>query len=471
MRAVRLIRLRLEVTVDHAHVHGDAFPPTRIARVPRLCLTGFLVLVALLTVWGLVALWPHGDPKVTSAGADFAAPGVTFPRAVVVAQSEPCPVASPEATASADGTAVPGDVGDAAGAAPPAPQGSCGQLTVRLESGPDAGHRVAVYAPSEVLRAGLEPGDRVELMKVPDIPGAPTSGGLEQAGYNAYSFVGIERGTPLWVLVSAFAVLVVIVARWRGVRSLLGLVIAGVVILQFMLPSLLVGNSAVPVAVVGSVAIMYLVLYLAHGVSMRTSAALAGTIFGVAATAIIGELAVRATHLTGVGDENAGFLQAFVGNISLQGLLTCGIIIAGLGVLNDVTITQASAVWELRAAGATSGLRDLFTRGMRIGRDHLASTVYTIVFAYVGTAVPVLLLISLYRQPLADLLTSEDLTAEIVRTVASAIGLVLAIPLTTLIAVAVIGPHASPNGAKPPSRQNPGQPRERPPARSSSGRR
>jgi uncharacterized membrane protein len=322
-------------------------------------------------------------------------------------------------------------------------QGNCGQLTARLESGGDAGHLVAVNAPAEVLRAGLEPGDRVELMKVPDPPGTPPAGSLEVAGHNAYSFVGIERGTPLWLLASLFVLLVVVVARWRGVRSVLGLVIAGVVILQFMLPSLLVGNSAVPVAVVGSVAIMYLVLYLAHGVSMRTSVALAGTVFGVAATAVVGELAVRATHLTGVGDENAGFLQAFVGNISLQGLLTCGIIIAGLGVLNDVTITQASAVWELRAAGATSGLRDLFTRGMRIGRDHLASTVYTIVFAYVGTAVPVMLLIALYRQPLSELLTSEDLTAEIVRTLASAIGLVLAIPLTTAIAVAVIGPHTN----------------------------
>ncbi|WP_343985883.1 YibE/F family protein, partial [Terrabacter terrae] len=176
-------------------------------------------------------------------------------------------------------------------------------------------------------------------MKVSPAPGAPSGGSLEVAGRNSYSFLGIERPTPLWILAAVFIILVVVVARWRGIRALLGLLIAGAVILKFMLPSLLAGNSAVPVAVVGSLGIMYLVLYLAHGVSMRTSAALAGTIFGVAATAGIGELAVRAAHLTGVGDENAGILQALVGNISLQGLLTCGIIIAGLGVLNDVTIT------------------------------------------------------------------------------------------------------------------------------------
>jgi uncharacterized membrane protein len=477
-----------ELIVVHEHGTLEAGPEAQdpenrspaapVARLPRLCLIAFLVVVALVTGWGLVQLWPHGEPKVTSAGTDFAAPGVTFPRAQVVSQSAPCPVTPTDATLGGDDIAVPGSGSDGSGAAPltapgaaatPGPSGaaaSCGQLTVQLESGSGAGHRVSVYVPPEVLRAGLQPGDRVELMKVPDYPGAAPSAGSsassvssagaalagspDAAGYSPYSFVGIERGTPLWVLVAVFLALVALVARWRGVRSVLGLVVAGVVILQFVLPSLLVGNPAVPVAVVGSVAIMYLVLYLAHGVSLRTSTALAGTVFGVAATALVGELAVRATHLTGVGDENAGFLQAFIGNISLQGLLTCGIIIAGLGVLNDVTITQASAVWELRAAGATSGLRDLFARAMRIGRDHLASTVYTIVFAYVGTAVPVMLLIALYRQPIGDLLTSEDLTAEIVRTLASAIGLILAIPLTTAVAVAVIGPHSS-TGRRPSS--------------------
>lgn len=433
--------------MGHTHALDSGTAESRVALLPRLCLTAFVVLVALLTVSGFVFLWPHGDAKVTGANTSYAAPGVTMPRGVVVSQSAPCPVQNASGDVALTGpgsSAAPGDPAAVDGAgvgAPPAPA-DCGQLRVRLETGSDHGRDVAVYVPPEVLRAGLKPGDRVALMKVPPAPGAPAGGSLEVAGRNSYSFLGIERQTPLWVLAALFIVLVVVVARWRGIRALLGLLIAGAVILKFVLPSLLEGHSAVPVAVVGSIGIMYLVLYLAHGVSMRTSAALAGTIFGVAATAGIGELAVRAAHLTGVGDENAGMLQALVGNVSLQGLLTCGIIIAGLGVLNDVTITQASAVWELRAAGATSGLRDLFTRSMRIGRDHLASTVYTIVFAYVGTAVPVLLLIAMYQQPLADLLLSEDLTAEIVRTLASAIGLVLAIPLTTAVAVAVIGPHA-----------------------------
>jgi uncharacterized membrane protein len=131
-------------------------------------------------------------------------------------------------------------------------------------------------------------------------------------------------------------------------------------------------------------------------------------------------------------------LSGFFGNVSFQGLLTCAVIIAGLGVLNDVTITQASAVWELRSAAPEMSRRALFGSGMRIGRDHIASTIYTIVFAYAGAALSVLLLLFLYDRPLLDLLSTEAIAEEVTRTLASAIGLVLAVPATTAIAVAVV---------------------------------
>ena len=128
-----------------------------------------------------------------------------------------------------------------------------------------------------------------------------------------------------------------------------------------------------------------------------------------------------------------------------QELLTCAIIVAGLGVLIDVSITQSSAVWELRAAAPSLGRRELFRSGMRIGRDHIASTIYTIVFAYAGAALPVLLLLFLYERPVLDLLQTESMSEEIVRTLASAIGLVLAVPVTTAIAALTVG------GAKAPA--------------------
>ena len=212
--------------------------------------------------------------------------------------------------------------------------------------------------------------------------------------------------------------------------------------MKFMLPALLSGSSGMAVSLVGSAAIMFVVLYLAHGPSARTSAALGGTLLGVGVTALVGQLAINGANLSGFGDEGAAMLSAFAGSLSFQGIYTCALVVAGLGVLNDVTITQSSAVWELREAGPQLTRRELFTSGMRIGRDHIASTIYTIVFAYAGSALAVLMLLSLYDRPLFDVLTSETLAEEIVRTLASGIGLVLAVPITTAIAVATVaGPE------------------------------
>ena len=236
---------------------------------------------------------------------------------------------------------------------------------------------------------------------------------------------------------------VALVARLRGLLALVGLGFGALVLVKFMLPALLAGESGLAVALVGSAAIMYVVLYLAHGLSLRTSAALAGTLVGIGITAVIGLTAVRAQRLSGVGDESGALLTSIVSHVSFQGLLTCALIIAGLGVLNDVTITQASSVWELRAASPEMPHRQLFTSAMRIGRDHIASTIYTIVFAYAGTALSVLLLLFVYDRPLIDLLSSEDIAEEVTRTLSSAIGLVLAVPVTTAIAVATVAPRRS----------------------------
>jgi uncharacterized membrane protein len=236
-----------------------------------------------------------------------------------------------------------------------------------------------------------------------------------------------------------------VVARWRGVLALVGLGFGGAVILMFMLPALLDGSSGTWVALVGSSAIMIVVLYLAHGVSMRTSTALIGTLLGVAVTAALGVAGISAARLTGISDDDGAALASVVRTLDPHQLLTAAIIVAGLGVLNDVTITQSSAVWELRAASPGLTRAQLFSSGMRIGRDHIASTIYTIVFAYAGTALPVLLLMSLYERPAFELMQQEGLAEEIIRTLSSAIGLVLAVPITTaLAALTVAGPPGRP---------------------------
>lgn len=369
--------------------------------VTRILLVG-LALAALATIVGLVVLWPSGDRPASP----YAAEGVTYPRAEVVRVGEPCPVITP------------GTGGDY-------PEG-CDRVAVRLVE--DPGVEATVAVPPGTVDGALDVGDRVMVASVPQEEGTQ------------YAWVGVDRTTPIAVMTAAFVLIVGLIARLRGLLALLGLVLAGGVVGYFMLPALLTGESGLLVALVGSSAIMFMVLYLAHGVSVRTSTALAGTLFGLLVTAALGLVAIDAARLTGLGDESALNLRLNATALDFRGLLTCAVIVAGLGVLNDVTITQSSAVWELRSAAPEMTRARIFASGMRIGRDHIASTIYTIVFAYAGTALAALLLIALYDRPLLDVLSDELISEEIIRTLASAIGLVLAVPVTTAIAAATVAP-------------------------------
>ena len=393
----------------HAHAHRaqDDLDDVEVHRLPRTVLLAALALAAVATVVGLVALWPDGARvDELRSSARFTAPGTTFPDAVVDRVEPPC------------------EQDAATGGAGTGERARCGRIHASVASGPDEGTLVRVDVPPQVSESGLSAGDRIRLLAPHVAAGDPP----------VFSYFGTERSGSLWLLALAFAVVVVAVARLRGVFAILGLAFSGLVLWKFVLPALLVGESGLLVALVASAAIMFVVLYTTHGFSIRTSAALAGALAGVAITAAIAILSVRSTHLTGVDDESGGVLFGHVGDISFQGLLTCAIIIAGLGVLNDVTITQASAVWELRGAAPDLSRRTVFARGMRIGRDHIASTIYTIVFAYAGTALTVLLVIQLYDRSLVDLLVTEEIGQEVVRALVSSIGLVLAVPLTTAIA-------------------------------------
>jgi uncharacterized membrane protein len=415
------------------------------SRRARLTLLVFLAVMGVLTIAGAVVLWPSGDPPSLPSSARYAAPGVTFPRGVVTAVLPACPAATvdPGPGSAATPSPAPTDVTDSGrGSAPAAGTPACGKVTATVQDGAGAGQSVTIDAPTEALQAGLQVGDRIVLLRLPD--NARVQGAILDS---PYSYAGIDRATPLWLLAAGFVVAVVMVGRLRGLAALVSLVVGGVVLLGFVAPALLDGHSALLVAVVGSLLIMYVVLYLTHGLAWRTSTALAGTIVGVLLMAGAGQIGVAATRLTGVSDDAGGTLQALAGAVSLHDLVTCGIIIGGLGALNDITITQASAAWELSGAASRLDRRPLFLHTMRIGRDHLASTVYTLVFAYVGGAMPVLLLVTMLDRPWGDVLTSEDVATEIVRTICSAAGLLLAMPITTAIAVlAVDDAGPSPSG-------------------------
>ena len=402
--------------MGHSHGHSHASPPIDVDDVPvptrsRAVLVACLVAVGVATVIGLIALWPdQGNVDKIGAGVDYAAPGVTFPHAEILSVDPSCPE---EYTAS--------DPNDAT-------QPACLLLHARITTGATEGDLVDVPLQGAITAADLGVGDSVQLLRTPGGDGEPAG----------YSFQGIDRAGPLGWYALAFVVVVALVARLRGLLALVGLGISGLVITRFMLPALLTGEPGVAVALVTGSAIMYVVLYLAHGISIRTSTALAGTLGGIAMTAALAEGAVRTSHLSGVSDETGQLLSGYVGGLDFPSLLMAAIVIAGLGVLNDVTITQSSAVWELRAAAPDHSRLELFRSAMRIGRDHIASTIYTIVFAYAGAALSVLLLLYLYKLPLLDLLGTEDIATEVARTLCSAIGLVLAVPLTTAIAASTV---------------------------------
>jgi uncharacterized membrane protein len=367
-------------------------------------LLAVVVPLALATVVGVIALWPRGDsPADRRLDTSYSAPGGTLMRAKAEKLTTyPCSSAE--------------DPG----------QGhiQCVRATVR----PPTGKPVQVDLPPNINRAGVQVGDELVLLHVKI--------GDEQADY--YAFVDFVRSSPMALLAIVYAIVVIAVARLRGLRALIGLGFAYVILATFMLPGLLEGESPLFVGLFGSSAIMFVVLYLAHGFSARTTTALLGTLFGLIVTAVIGVWATGATQLTGLSSEDGMTLLSSTEGLNMSHIVLCGIIIAGLGVLNDVTITQSSAVWELHELSPDLPARRLFAGAMRIGRDHIASTVYTIAFAYAGAALPILLLISLYERPMLTALTSGELAEEVVRTLVGSIGLVLAIPITTLVAVAVV---------------------------------
>lgn len=421
-----------ETAHSHAHVPSRAVATFRLTRVITLLV---LIAVAGATAIGLAVLWPdYAKVAEVAASTQFASQSLELEQGEVLSVGDDCsPFAGGNAAGDA-GTASEDAEGSGVIDDTTAALGACLAVSVGVRSGPDAGHVVEIPVRGALANSGLRSGDRVELVAS---PGAGAGYGITQV----YNVSGIFRNLPLALLAIAFAAVVIFVGRLRGLLALVALGISGAVLLAFVLPALVAGGPGLLIGVVGSCAIMFAILYLVHGPNMRTTAALIGTLFGILIMAGISLLSVQVTRLSGIGDEASGLLSALESPIDFRGLLSCSIIIAGLGVLNDVTITQASSVWELRAAAPDMPRSEIYARAMRIGRDHIASTVYTVVFAYVGAALSVLILIYLYNRPLLSLLTQEDIAIEIVRTLCGSIGLVLAVPITTWVAALFAAPH------------------------------
>lgn len=246
----------------------------------------------------------------------------------------------------------------------------------------------------------------------------------------------IRRAPLLWLFI-IFAALTILIGRKRGVASLVGLGISFLVIFYFIFPKILSGNDPVFIAILGSLLIVPTTFYLSHGFNRKTTTAIVGTVIAIIITGVLSGIFVEAAKLTGFVSEEAGFLQVLKdGVVNIKGLLLAGIIIGVLGVLDDVTVAQSAVVGQLKVANSGLKAKELYRRAMDVGRDHIASMVNTLVLVYAGASLPLLLLFVNNPHPFSEVINYEIVASEVIRTLVGSIGLILAVPITTMIAAA-----------------------------------
>lgn len=388
----------------HSHAGGGHDGPAvsaPIARVLWIAVAAWSV----VTVIGLILLWPGarqvGNPELQE---------VRVSGTIEAVEVGPC-----------TGTSVEQLI-------------ECRFLTVRLTSG------VAVST-TTVLELGVGTGS----IRQPELGDDIVL--FEQRfddGTASYVFADYQRGRSVTWLFILFAVAVVGLGRLKGLGALAGLAISVAVLLLFMVPALLDGSNPTAVAVVASSLIAIAALYMAHGVRDTTNVALLSTLAALTLTGALAWLFIRVTSLTGFTDESSFFLEALGRSIDPRGLLLAGVVVGSLGVLDDVTVTQVSAVAALREAQPQLSARQLYSRALTVGRDHISSTVNTLFLAYAGASLPLLLLFSETGQSVGGAAMSEQVAVEIVRTLVGSIGLVASVPIATALAAAVVTAGSSP---------------------------
>lgn len=366
--------------------------PERVG-ILRALPTMIAAAIALLTVIGVVLLRPTGEerPDLSEVGI----PRLVYDARVVSTQQQGC-----------------------AGAA----EVPCVSVTFEMTEGPDTGSIIVLEFPVSDTTPTFAAGDEVVLSYQADA----------EPEFRYSYFDRQRRPVLLWITV-LFVIAVVVMGRVRGAAALAGLGASVLVILTFIVPAIIDGREPVMVAIVGASAIAYVALYTAHGFNRMTTVALLGTLAALALTALLAWGTLAAARFTGFASD-VSFILTFVGTINVQGLLLAGVVLGSLGAIDDVTVTQASAVWEIRAANPEMPRSRLFRSGMRVGRDHVASTVNTLLLAYVGASMPLLLFFVLAGQSLGTSLNTEIVAVEVVRTLVGSIGLVAAVPLTTWLA-------------------------------------
>lgn len=355
-------------------------------------LVGLAIAVAALTLLGLVALWPYGWHPAAKPMSG------TVPGKVAKLTDAPCVVGSMN--------------------------GVCRSIVVAVE-----GHQVR-------LNLGLLPnaplvdvGDGVRLLRSGDSEVMPRSN-----RYVHYDFIEVDRrGSMLW-LVAVFAALAAVLLRWRGVLAVVGVAISVGVLLGFLVPAILAGKPALLVALVSALTVMFVTLVLTNGLGVQTLAGALGITATLLFTCALAYVAVRFADLDGTSDLESLALRAGPGFVSLRGVILAGMLIGALGVLADTAVTQASAVMALRRANPGYGVRRLYSEGFTIGRDHLSATIHTLVLAYAGATLPLLLILRAGQTTTVDAINAQSLAVPVVATLVGCLALMVAVPVSTGLA-------------------------------------
>jgi uncharacterized membrane protein len=402
LRAVAKFRGRgFRTQLDHL-VRAQLAPlRTPAGRWVAIALAAF----ALATVVGLLVLWPSGVEHRRSS--------------VIVPSRDVIP-------ATVSGVAI--------AHCPLEARRGCQLASFRLDGGLHPGRSSYLYLPGDEATPRLSPGDRIEVTPNAEALGNVPAEALAGADPSQapYGFVDFQRHRPLIVFALLLAACVVVFGRRVGVLSLFGVVAGLFLITKFVVPAILEGSSPFLVALIGSFAAMYLTIVPLYGIGAKSLAALLGTAVSLAAIALLALIAVHTAHISGTAGEDATLVRGLSeGRISLQGLVLAGMLIGALGVLNDVTISQASTVLALRRGDPGEGANALYRRAIGVGRDHLGATVNTLVFAYAGAALPLLLIFTTGDVSFGDAINREVVATAIVAALVGSIGLIAAVPLTT----------------------------------------
>jgi uncharacterized membrane protein len=379
-----------ELDVDDGHRRRDVLTILSL-------LTLFAVLVG-VTVVGIAINWPAHR---TVGGAQFRQPK-TYDAHVVALRAARCQAPSAR---------------------------HCSIATVRLDNGPDGGTRTSLRFGDTGSDARLSLGDSILVYKNPLPPGAQLNG----VKVAPYSFSDFQRHGPLLWLLAAFAAIVLLAGRFSGLRALVGLAASLSMVVFFVVPAIANGRPPLQVAAFGALGVMLLTIPFVHGGGAKSLAACLGTGVSLLLTLGLADVFTRLSHLSGLTSDEAVYLQAST-HVSVRGLLLAGMVIGALGVLGDTTVTQASTVMALRRANPALDWKGLVTHATSVGRDHIAATVNTLVLAYTGAALPILIVFSLGNTSVARALNSEAVAEPVVATLVGSIGLIAAVPITTGLA-------------------------------------